>query len=520
MRLCSAAEMMDTDRQAIEERGIPGAVLMENAGRACCRLLDTVYGELFPGPILVVAGRGNNGGDGYVIARILHDAGWQVNTVVLGAESDIRGDADVMLQIMKNLQQPVQFILDQSQLQPEFDRCNPAIIIDAVFGTGLKSTVRGLQAEAINLINRTSAVVVAVDIPSGVNGSTGQVLGTAVVADLTVTFDHAKIGHGSRPGSDHVGQLEVVDIGIPRQGRRPLASQVQLIDSSVARQLLPQRSFMGHKGRFGHLLVVAGSPGKSGAAALSGEAAVRSGCGLVTVAVPASIHDIIEVKLTESMSCPLVDKQGLLIPDAADKVLDLLTERQALAIGPGLGTSAGLRQFLCKLLAETQNPVVIDADGINLLSGQLECLAAAGISDQIVLTPHPGEMSRLTGLAVAEIEADRFNVALQFAQKHGVVVLLKGARTVIAAPDGRVNINASGNDGLASGGSGDVLTGLIGGLLAQGMDGFSAASLGAWLHGRSAELVAAASGTAGMAASDLLPQLPVSRQELVKGDCL
>lgn len=520
MRLCSATEMMETDRQAIKERGIPGVVLMENAGRACCRFLDFVYGDLFPGPILIVAGKGNNGGDGYVIARILGDAGWQVNTIVLGEESDIQGDANIMLQIMKKMLQPVSFISNPLKLKSEFDTCNPAIIIDAVFGTGLSSAVRGLQAEAISLINCSSAAVLAVDIPSGVNGSNGQILGAAVKADLTVTFDQAKIGHGSRPGSDYVGQLEVVDIGIPQVGRHPLASQVQLVDSSVARQMLPQRMSMGHKGNFGHLLVVAGSPGKSGAAALSGEAAVRSGCGLVTVAVPASIHDIIEVKLTEAMSCPLVENQGLLVPEAAEKVLDLLSERQALAIGPGLGTSDGLKELLCQLLTESQVPIVIDADGLNLLSGQIKCLADRGPDSPIVLTPHPGEMARLTGLSISEIEADRFNVAQAFAQEHGVVVLLKGARTVIAGPDGRVNINASGNDGLASGGSGDVLTGLIGGLLAQGVDSFNAASLGAWLHGRSAELVAAMSGTAGMAASDLLPQLPVSRQELVKGDCL
>jgi ADP-dependent NAD(P)H-hydrate dehydratase / NAD(P)H-hydrate epimerase len=520
MRLCSAAEMMETDRQAIKERGIPGVVLMENAGRACCRLIDFVYGDHFPGPILVVAGKGNNGGDGYVIARILGDAGWQVNTIVLGEESDIQGDANVMLQIMKNLQQQVHFIDNSLKLKSEYDACKPTVIVDAVFGTGLSSAVRGLQAEAISLINRSSAAVVAVDIPSGVDGSNGQILGPAVNANLTVTFDQAKIGHGSRPGSDYVGQLEVVDIGIPKKGRHPLVSQVQLVDSSVAREMLPQRMSVGHKGRFGHLLVVAGSPGKSGAAVLSGEAAVRSGCGLVTVAVPASIHDIIEVKLTEAMSCPLVDGQGLLIPKAADKVLELLSERQALAIGPGLGTSEGLEELLCQLLKESQVPTVIDADGLNLLCGQIECLAERNSNSPIVLTPHPGEMARLTGLSISDIEADRFNVTQAFAQEHGVVVLLKGARTVIAAPDGRVNINASGNDGLASGGSGDVLTGLIGGLLAQGIDGFNAASLGAWLHGRSAELVATMSGTAGMAASDLLPQLPVSRQELVKGDCL
>lgn len=520
MRLCSATEMMETDHWAINTLGIPGIVLMENAGRACSRLIVSTYAELFPGSILVLAGRGNNGGDGYVIARILAAAGWQVHTLVLAEETEISGDAGVMLQILKNMQQPVDFITDQQQLESTFNLHSPAVIVDAIFGTGLNSPVRDLQAAAIRLINDSAAPIVAVDIPSGVDGSSGQILGAAVNAALTVTFDRAKIGHGSRPGSDCAGQIEVVDIGIPQKNRYPLTSQVQLIDWQVARSLLPPRSATGHKGRFGHLLVVAGSSGKSGAAALAGRAAGRSGCGLVTVAVPASIHDIIEIKLTEAMSVPLADRQGLLIPQAVSQILDLLVERQALAIGPGLGTSENLRKVLAQIVGDCELPVVIDADGLNLLAGQLDCLQGQSSQRQIVLTPHPGEMARLTGLSIVEIEADRFNIAKQFACQHQVVLLLKGARTIIAAPDGRVNINTSGNDGLSSGGSGDVLTGLIGGFLAQGMNGFSAASLGSWLHGRSAEIIARLSGTAGMAATDLLPQLPVARQELVKGDCL
>lgn len=519
MRLCSAAEMMDTDRQAIQERGIPGVVLMENAGRACCSKISETFAGLFPGPVLVVAGRGNNGGDGYVIARILGDAGWQVETLVLAEAADIAGDARVMMEIVENLGLPLTCVGDEPSLARKFSRSAPALIVDALFGTGLNSAVRGLQAAAIDLINGSSAAVVAVDIPSGVNGSNGRVMGRAVRADLTVTFDRAKIGHGSRPGADYAGRLEVVDIGIPRRGRRELQSRVELLDGRAARDLLPERSAAGHKGRFGHLLIVAGSQGKTGAAALAGQAAVRSGCGLVTVAVPAAVHDIIEVKLTEAMSVPLTEAGEGLGAAAREQIVALLEQRQALAIGPGLGVSPALVTLVRELLERVSRPLVIDADGLNLLSGQLDCLAAVA-DRQVVLTPHPGEMARLTGLSVAEIEADRFEVARDLAGQCGAVVLLKGARTVIAAPDGRVNINSSGNDGLASGGSGDVLTGLIGGLLAQGMDAFGAASLGAWLHGRSAELVAASSGTAGMAATDLLPLLPVSRQELVKGDCL
>ena len=516
MRLCSASEVMALDRQAINQLGIPGVVLMENAGRSCSDLFVQGFSQYLPGPVLILAGKGNNGGDGYVMARILAEQGWQVTTLVLGLEEAISGDAKIMLNIVRKLGLPTRFVDNPTELQNVFAAVAPTLIVDAIFGTGLKSDVVGLQATAISLINEAAVPVFAVDIPSGVDSSTGRVCGLAVKASQTATFDHAKIGHGSYPGAGYVGNLTVVDIGIPQTGRQEFTSNVHLLDKTDAQALLPERSTFGHKGSFGHLLVLAGSSGKTGAAALAGNAAARSGCGLVTVAVPAAIHDIIEVKLTEAMSCSLPSQDGLLCIQAKSQIEQLLAERQSLAIGPGLGQSLDLAELVSSLVRSATVPIVVDADGINLLSGQLEGLQ--GRSEQpLILTPHPGEMARLTGLSVAEIEANRFVVAQEFAVEYGVVLLLKGARTIIAAPDGRVNINPTGNDGLASGGSGDVLTGLIGGLLAQGLDGFSAASLGAWLHGRAADLVAESQGTAGMIASDLLCQLPVARQELLKG---
>lgn len=519
MRLCSASEVMALDRQAIDHLGVPGVVLMENAGRICSDLFAHKFSDHFPGSVLVLAGRGNNGGDGYVMARILSERGWRVTTLVLGLEEIISGDARVMLNIIRKLGLPISFIEDSSALKDCFAEAVPTLIVDAIFGTGLNSDVRGLHADAITLINESTAPVFAVDIPSGVDGSTGRVCGLAVKADLTATFDHAKIGHGSQPGAVYAGELKVVDIGIPLTGRKEFSSHVHLLDEAEAQALLPERSTIGHKGKFGHLLVLAGSPGKTGAAALAGNAAVRSGCGLVTVATAATVHDIIEVKLTEAMSCPLPDQGGLISLQAQSEIEQLLVERQALAIGPGLGQSADLAELIKLLITFSTVPMVVDADGLNLLAMHLECLQERS-GQPLILTPHPGEMARLSGVSVSEIEANRFEVAQDFAVKQGVVLLLKGARTIIAAPDGRININSTGNDGLASGGSGDVLTGLIGGLLAQGMDGFSAATLGAWLHGRAAELVADFQGTAGMSASDLLSQLPVARKLLEKGVCL
>ncbi len=516
MRLIKAQEMAAIDQQAINQLGIPGVVLMENAGRAASEVFCREFAEYWPGPVQVLAGKGNNGGDGYVMARLLAEKGWQVQTLILGSQEDVLGDAAVMLNILQQLQQPIKFVGDAKELRKNVAAAEPQVVIDALLGTGLKSNVRGLFAAAIELINQIPCKVFAVDIPSGVDGSSGRICGMAVQADLTVTFDQAKIGHGSHPGAACAGRLEVVDIGIPLAGRPKLETDTRLVDAAEASGWLPQRPLAGHKGSFGHLLLLAGSPGKTGAAALAGEAAVRGGCGLVTVAVPAAVHDILEIKLTEAMTCPLADQDGFLSTAAQGEISELLKDKQALAVGPGLGQSAGLRELLRWLLRNCSLPMVIDADGLNLLAGQLEPLQQR-TGPPVILTPHPGEMARLCGFSVAEIEANRYQVAFNFAAEHGVVLLLKGARTVIAAPDGRVAINSSGNSGLASGGSGDVLTGLIGALLAQGLEPFTAAALSAWLHGRAAELVAVGLGVAGMAASDLLCQLPVARREL-QGD--
>lgn len=519
MRLIRAEEMQAIDQQAIKQIGIPGVVLMENAGRAATGVFCRELEKLYPGPVLVLAGKGNNGGDGYVMARLLAELGWQVQTLVLGRDEDIAGDAAVMLGILQQLQQPVNFTTEARELRRSYAALEPTVIVDALLGTGLKSALRGLYAEVIEIINHSDASVFAVDIPSGVDGSSGQICGMAVQADLTVTFDHAKIGHGANPGAACVGRLEVVDIGIPAAGRPQLKSDVLLTDAVDAAGWLPPRPLGGHKGSFGHLLILAGSTGKTGAAALAGNAAVRGGCGLVTVGTPASVHDILESKLTEAMTSPLPDEYGFLTPEAQEHITELLVGRQALAVGPGLGQSEGLRELFEWLLVTAELPTVIDADGLNLLAGRLELLKQR-TGPPVILTPHPGEMARLSGLSIAEIEADRYRVAVEFAAEQDVVLLLKGARTVIAAPDGRVSINGSGNDGLASGGSGDVLTGLVGSLLAQGLEPFIAASLAAWLHGRAAELVASGQGVAGMAASDLLHQLPAARRELSEGVCL
>ena len=517
MKLITAEQMQAIDRNAIESLGIPGAVLMENAGRAAAEEILSDIHELFPGPILVLAGRGNNGGDGYVIARILADRGWQVRTLVLAPEHRIAGDAALMLQILKQLSGEVRFIDSESSLGKEFSALDPLLIVDALLGTGLSSEITGLYRMAIDLIKQSPAQVVAVDIPSGVNGSDGRVMGAAVEADLTLSFDSAKVGHGSRPGADYVGELRVLEIGIPRAARPEVDFCCELIDELVACRLLPHRSTTGHKGSFGHLGVVAGSTGMSGAAALCSEAGLRSGAGLVTLVCPAELHATLEVKLTEVMTLPLTGQQDHLRSDNCAEIEALTGKFQSLVLGPGLGQNQHTFDAVRRLVASCRCPLVIDADGLNALVGILDVLP--GVADRPpVLTPHPGEFARLTGLTVAAIEADRFRLVRQFAIENRVVLLLKGPRTLIADPAGRVRINSSGNAGLATGGSGDVLSGLIGGLLVQGLSPFDAASLGAWLHGASADLLAEENGCAGMLAGDLLTTIPVARHQL-EGVC-
>lgn len=516
MRLISAEQMQQADRRAIDELGIPGVVLMENAGRATVAELCTEFSNLFPGPALILAGKGNNGGDGYVVARGLIDRGWQVQTLVLAESAEVSGDAAVMLKVLQRMGGDVDFVTSSAELAKKVASADPTLLVDALLGTGLTSAVRGLYAEAIDFLNSCSCPVLAIDIPSGIDGSTGQILGTAVSADLTVTFDHAKVGHGSWPGAARVGKIKVVEIGIPSLCHVAEEPECRLFDRADAAKLLPQRPIGGHKGNFGHLLVVAGSTGKTGAAALAGDAAVRSGCGLTTVACPAAVHDILELKLTEAMTAPLADSGGCLAETCWPELQLLLTGRRAVAIGPGLGQGVQVGRLVRRVLTECDLPIVADADALNALEGHAETLFERK-SGATVLTPHPGEMARLTGLGVAEIEADRFRIAREFAGEFGVVMVLKGARTLIAAPDGRVSINGSGNVGLASGGSGDVLTGLIGGLLAQGMDSYEAACLGCFMHGMAADCLAEEQGDAGLKAGDLMAFLPIVRKQLSDG---
>jgi NAD(P)H-hydrate epimerase len=510
MKLLTAAAMRELDRRAIEEAAVPGAVLMENAGRAVADALGRRYAALHPGPVLVLAGKGNNGGDGFVVARHLLNRGWQVRTVLLAEGEALKGDAAVHLRALRGSGGEVCFATDEESLRELLNAQQEArLIVDALLGTGLAAEVAGHYAAAVDWINAAGRPVVAVDLPSGVDADRGRVLGRAVRADLTVTFAFVKVGHAVFPGAALSGALEVAEIGIPLSFSAQVADDCVLVEAAEAAALLPPRPVAGHKGTFGHLLLVAGSTGKAGAAALAAGGGVRSGAGLVTVAAPATVQKTLAVKLTEAMTVPLAEVDGALSLQAQETLAALCAGKEALALGPGLGLADETAALVRRVVRECPLPLVLDADGINALSGHAELLLERPAGT--ILTPHPGEMARLAAVSVAEIEADRLGTAREFAARYRVVLVLKGARTVTAFPDGRLRLNGSGNPGLASGGMGDVLTGLIGGLLAQGLSPEDAAVLGVFLHGLAADRLAQSLGDAGMTASDLLRELPAAR---------
>ena len=509
MKLVTAGQMQDLDRRTIQECGISGIVLMENAGRGAAELLARHFPVARAGWVAVLAGSGNNGGDGFVIARHLKNWGIQAKVYLFSSIDDVKGDAGTNLQIWLTMGGELVEVIykgDFARIKKEFS--GASLMVDAIFGTGLNSEVKGLLKETISFVNSLPQPVMAVDIPSGLDATGGQVLGDAIRADLTATFGLAKIGQVIEPGAGYVGQLEVIDIGIPRHLIEEADIKTHLIDQDeLDVGLLAPRPAQAHKGDYGHLFVLAGSPGKTGAAAMVCQGALRTGAGLVTLGIPASLNPILEAKLTEAMTAPLPDAgTGYLSADAWGRVQQLLEGKTALALGPGISTESQVQEMILKLLPEVTLPLVIDADGITALASRPEILKQCRGS--VVLTPHPGEMARLAGITTQQVQADRIGVAKACATSHNCIVALKGNRTVIATPEQEVYINPTGNPGMASGGTGDVLTGMIGGLMAQGLPPLAAAQWGVYLHGLAGDMAAQELGEISLIAGDIIDYLP------------
>ncbi|MBP1727974.1 MAG: yjeF [Deltaproteobacteria bacterium] len=513
MKAVTAEVMQQLDRRTIEEYGVPGLELMERAGANAAAIIQERFGAVADPSALILAGKGNNGGDGLVIARILASQGWRAEVILFAAPAALAGDARVNYD---RLPPAVTITSADSAIMDRLTDCcgGFTVLVDALCGTGLTSGLAGPFAGAAVSMNAAGRPVVAVDIPSGVDASTGKVPGAAVKAALTITFGAAKLGHLLYPGAAYAGALVVTDIGIPA-ALLAAAPGVTYLDEDHAASLLQTRSRTAHKGSNGHALIVAGSTGKSGAAAMAANSAMRSGAGLVTLAVPKGLHAILELKTTEAMTVPLADcPAGSIGADALEEILSLASGKNVMAVGPGIGTAAETASVVRSIVAAAALPLVIDADGLNALAADPAGLAASE-APFIILTPHPGEMARLAGVTTAEVESDRLATARTFSAAHTVYLVLKGARTVIAAPDGRIAINGSGNPGMASGGSGDVLTGIITALVAQGYEPFAACCLGVFIHGLAADLAAAEKGEIGLIATDIQEMLPYAFKRLM-----
>ncbi len=515
MKIVMSQTMQEMDRRAMEEFGIPGLVLMENAGRCCVEEIIRHFGHLEGKRALILAGKGNNGGDGHVIARLLLGQGWQVTLLVLAQREQIRGDAAMNLELLPH--DLPRFRTGEAELSSlhAADFRQADLIVDAMLGTGLNSDLTGIYREAVRLVNDSGRPVVAVDIPSGIHGSSGRVLGSAVKADLTVTFACPKLGHVLYPGAEQAGRLVVKDIGIP-PALLEQAPGFKYLDEESMAPLLHRRDRQGHKGNYGHCLFIAGSTGKSGAAALCANAAVRAGSGLVTLGVPERLNPILEVKTTEAMTVPLPDSgDGHLAGRAFHEIVRLLEGRDVLAIGPGIDRRPETVELVRNLAETVELPMVIDADGLNALATDMTVLKW-NRSTATVLTPHPGEMARLLGAPLPPEQADRIQLCREFATSHDVYLVLKGARTIVASPDGSIAINSSGNPGMASGGMGDVLTGIIAALIGQGHEVWEACCLGVFIHGHAADLVARDKGEVGITATDVVEMLPFARKKLME----
>ena len=512
MKIVTAAQMQALDRRTIEEARIPGLTLMSHAGAGVIRAMEEVFGSPAGKVITVLCGKGNNGGDGFVVARLLYRKRARTQVLLMPKAADLSGDAKTMYRrfVGSARKSSVAICPTLDQMRQALGRSD--LIVDALLGTGLSSPVTGQYRAAIDAMNeislRDSVPITAVDLPSGLHADTGAVLGAAVRARLTVTFGLPKLGLYVGSGIDHAGTIRIVDIGIPVSYVEKIESGISLLTPEQARRVLPRRTPSAHKGSFGHAGIIAGSTGKTGAAALAASAALRIGTGLVTVATAASVNDVLEAKLLEAMTVSMPDTEArTLSSDALERLVVFANERSAVAIGPGLTTHPDTVNLVRMLIGRLEHPAVLDADALNALTGHTHLLSACKVPP--ILTPHPGEMARLDGLASAmAVNTDRLGTATRFAHAHGVIVVLKGARTIVARPDGRAAICSTGNPGMATGGTGDALTGIIVGLLAQRLAPWDAACAGTYIHGLAGDLAAARFGQAGMTAGDLVDRIP------------
>lgn len=515
MWVVTPMQMREIDSYTIKSMGIPGIVLMENAAVRMTEEILKDYGSVVNRNIFLFAGKGNNGGDAFAVARHLCNGGANAVVFVLAAKKDITGDARTNLDILEKMGVETVEVLDSSKLGDISARLDGAhLVVDGIFGTGLKGGIKGFISDVVKLINEKNKPVIAVDIPSGVNGETGEAGEECIKAYKTVTFGFPKFGHFLHPGCDFVGELITVDISIPSGVICNFDIKSSALEGETISKLIPKRNRNSNKGDYGRTLVITGSQGMTGAGCLAGTAALRSGTGLLYLGVPRTLASIYESNLVEGITIALEDEDtGSLTGACIPEILKLLEKMDAVAIGPGLSAKESVKDVVTDVIENCRVPLVVDADGLNLISKDLSVLTRS--KAPIVLTPHPGEMARLMGIGISEVQSSRVNTARGFSQKWGVVTVLKGSRTIVAAPDGRVFINLTGNSGMATGGTGDVLTGIIASLIGQGSNPVDAAVVGVYLHGLCGDRAANKKGEYGLIAGDLARELPYAIKSLI-----
>ena len=498
-RVCTAQEMRSADKISIEKAGIPGIVLMENAARGCVDQILKDFPDIKGKSVACFCGKGNNGGDGLAIARLLARRGCSV-TVFLTHGDSFKGDALINREIINHMNCRICHVPDNiSDLVHSFD-----IIVDAIFGTGMYGTVDDDTFSLISAINNTNKYVLSVDIPSGISADTGEICGICINATKTVTFAAYKSGLFLFPGCDYTGEIVVCDICTPDFVLSDINKFVT--DEDFVRENLPVRKKNSQKGDYGKVLIIGGRQGMTGAPAMAAEAALRMGAGLVTVGIAKSLNPVMEEKLTEAMTYPLSETDGHLSKDAAPQIKRLMERADAVLFGPGAGTSEDVYELLKAVMENCRVPLIIDADGLNVLSNHTELLEKCSCS--LIFTPHEVEMSRLVKTSLSEVTENRMSISHDYAQENGVTLILKGHHTIVTAEDGTQYINITGNPGLATGGSGDVLAGMIADLAARGLKGDIAAAVDVYLHGKSGDIAAEALGEDSLIATDIIKFLP------------
>ena len=513
MKVATPKEMANIDRRTQEKYGLPSIVLMENAARGIFEILKDWKKDLLHIKILILCGKGNNGGDGIAIARHLSNAGTKVKIALLSRKRDLKGDPKTNLKVALASGIEMEEIVEKRDLKKiKLDLERTDLIVDGIFGTGFQGSAKGLSASAIELVNDSGVPVLSIDLPSGMNGETGTIEGPCIRANLTATLGLPKPGLFFSPGREAAGRVEVIDIGLPRKAIEEEGIRLNVMEEEEIRSLLPKRYPNSHKGKYGKVFCLAGSVGMTGAASLTALSSLRSGCGLVYLGLPESLNDIVEEKLTEVITKPLPETEGRSIAlSALEEILSLLKQSDIFALGPGLSTHPETRSLLRRLIERIAIPTVIDADGLNNLSFDLTPLTMR--KDQrdptpFVLTPHPGEMSRLMDLPMEEVLRNRVEVARKASREFQSILVLKDAPTVIADPSGEVFINPTGNSGMSTAGSGDVLTGMIAGFLAQGLSPLDSARLGVFLHGLAGDIASEEKTEYGLIASDIMDAIP------------